>query len=148
MGTGRSGTQQTGTQQTGDTRSGPSGEQRSDQPGNQQSGEQQSGQSGEPTRTPGPPSTSASGEPSPASSPSPVPPVPAAPLAHPVIPGDTLWEIAAAHLAATSRRPRAELGALDIAPYRTRVCMVNRPHLVSGDVGLIYSGEVIELPGI
>jgi hypothetical protein len=124
--------QQPDDQQSGDTRTGQSGDQ----------------QSGETTGASDPPSTSAPGGPSPAMSPGPVPPVPAVPLVHTVIPGDNLWEIAAAHLAATSGRPRSELGALDIAPYWTRVCMVNRPHLVSGDVGLIYAGEVIELPSI
>ena len=137
-------TQQPGDQQPGDQQ--PGDQQPGDpQPGDQQPGDQQPGES---TRTPGPPSTSESGQPGPANRPGPVPPVPAVPLTHTVIPGDNLWEIAAAHLAATSGRPRAALGALDIAPYWTRVCMANRPHLVSGDVDLIYSGEVIELPGI
>lgn len=105
-------------------------------------------QSGGPTRAPGAPSTSATGSTSPAPGPAPVPPVPTVPLAHTVASGDNLWEIAAAHLATASGRPRAELGALDIAPYWTRVCVANRPHLVSGDVSLIYAGEVIELPAL
>jgi hypothetical protein len=116
-------------------------------PRTRQSGGQETGG---PTRAPEPPSTSAPGSPGtapdPGSGTAPGSPVPALPLARTVVPGDNLWEIAAAHLAAASGRQRGELGALDIAPYWTQVCMVNRQHLVSGDVGLIYAGEVIELP--
>lgn len=74
------------------------------------------------------------------------PSTPPLPTAHTVVEGDNLWEIAAAHLATASGRPRAELTALDIAPYWTRVCMTNRERLASGDVSLIYADEVIELP--
>ena len=116
-----------------------------EQPGSPQPGNPPAGG---PTRAPRTPSAPASGSPgtAPGAGPAPAPPVPAAPLAHTVTPGDNLWEIAAAHLAVASGRPRAELSALDIAPYWTRVCMANRPHLGSGDVNLIYPGEVIELP--
>jgi hypothetical protein len=109
------------------------------------SGHQPGGdQSGRSTDSPADPATPPSGS----TSPAPVPPAPAVPLTHAVVPGDNLWEIAAAHLATASGRPRAELGALDIAPYWTQLCMVNRPHLVSGDVSLIYAGEMIELPAL
>jgi nucleoid-associated protein YgaU len=76
------------------------------------------------------------------------PPTAVVPTAHVVEAGDNLWEIAAAHLAATTGRSRADLGALEIAPYWTQVCIANRPRLTSGDVSLIYAGEVIELPSI
>jgi len=76
------------------------------------------------------------------------PPVPASavPATHTVVAGDNLWEIAAARLAVISGRARAELGAVEIAPYWTRVCMLNRDRLASGDESLIYPDEVIELP--
>ena len=81
-----------------------------------------------------------------AASPAPAAPVPPVPATRTVTPGDNLWEIAASHVAAMTGRPRSVLTTLDVAPYWTRVCMANRAHLVSGDVSLIYSGEVIELP--
>jgi hypothetical protein len=71
---------------------------------------------------------------------------PPLPTAHTVVAGDNLWEIAAAHLALATARMRTDLGALDIAPYWTRVCMQNRERLRSGNVNLIYAGEVIDLP--
>jgi hypothetical protein len=121
-----------------------------DLPGSDQSGTDQSGSrsSGGRDRASGTSTPSASEPPTSAPGTAPTPPAPAAPLAHTVVSGDNLWEIAAAHLATVSGRPRVELGALDIAPYWTRVCMTNRPHLISGDVSLIYTGEQIELPAV
>jgi|GEM_PF-5840360 len=114
-----------------------------DQPADHQPADRQPGR---PTQAPGTSSTSASDSPKLAPRPAPIPPIPAVPLAHTVVSGENLWEIAAAHLAAASGRPRNELSPLDIAPYWTRVCMANRPHLTSGDVSLVYAGEVVELP--
>ena len=77
-------------------------------------------------------------------------PVPAAsaPPAHSVVAGDSLWEIAATQLATMSGRDRAALSAADIAGYWVRVCEANRGHLQSGDLNLIYAGEVVDLPAI
>jgi hypothetical protein len=77
-------------------------------------------------------------------------PVPAAsaPPAHSVVAGDSLWEIAAAQLAMITGRDRAALSAADIAGYWVRVCEANRGRLQSGDLNLIYAGEVVELPAI
>jgi hypothetical protein len=79
----------------------------------------------------------------------PVPPaaVPAPPEdAVVVAPGDSLWELAARHLAAASARPRAEIDDADVAPYWVRVCDRNRAALVSGDPNLIFPGERVVLP--
>jgi hypothetical protein len=94
--------------------------------------------------TPGP-ATPDTGAPLPPAAAVPAAPAPL-PAAHTVVPGDNLWEIAAAHLALATGRSRHDLGALDIAPYWTRVCLLNRAHLRSGDVSLIYTDEVIDLP--
>ncbi len=112
-------------------------------------GGQTGGQDGGPT---GGQSRPASGDPATADTGTADPPPAAAaappplPAAHTVVPGDNLWEIAAAHLALATARARTDLRALDIAPYWTRVCLLNREHLRSGDVSLIYAGEVIDLP--
>jgi hypothetical protein len=65
-----------------------------------------------------------------------------------VVAGDSLWGIAAAQLAAASGRERATLSAAEIAGYWVRVCEANRSRLQSGNLNLIYSGEVVELPAI
>jgi hypothetical protein len=59
-----------------------------------------------------------------------------------------LWEIAASHLAQTSGRDRAALGPADIVGYWVRVCAANRDRLRSGDLDLIYPGEVVDLPPV
>jgi resuscitation-promoting factor RpfA len=65
---------------------------------------------------------------------------------HVIAPGDHLWSIAARHLAAGTRRSRADLTPADIAPYWRRVVEHNRPRLRSGDPDLVYPGEEVELP--
>lgn len=77
-------------------------------------------------------------------------PVPAAsaPPAHSVTAGDSLWEIAAAQVASATGRERAALSPAEIAGYWVRVCEANRGRLVSGDLNLIYAGEVVELPAV
>lgn len=72
----------------------------------------------------------------------------APPPAHTVAPGDSLWEIAARHLASATGRDRAALAAPEIASYWVSVCEANRSRLGSGDPNLIYAGEVVELPPI
>jgi len=123
--------------------------------------------------TPEPPASSETPAPTPSPAPLPQHPVPAAPAApgpvptspaagpgsspvpaagappsRVVAPGDSLWEIAASHLAQTSGRDRAALGPADIAGYWVRLCEANRGRLQSGDLNLIYAGEVVELPPV
>lgn len=75
-----------------------------------------------------------------------LPAAPPAPGRHVVATGESLWTIAAAHLAGLSGRDRAALGDHEIAPYWARVVDVNRGALRSGNPDLIYPGEVLELP--
>jgi nucleoid-associated protein YgaU len=83
-------------------------------------------------------------------------PTPAAPsagvsltaVAVTVAPGDDLWRLAAARLAATADRSRAELADAEIAPYWLAVCEANRSVVRSGDVNLVYPGEVLVLPAV
>jgi hypothetical protein len=83
---------------------------------------------------------------------SPPPPIPApppsatGPAAHTVADGDNLWNIAAQHVAAVTGRDRAALPVAEIAAYWVRVCDANRATLRSGDLDLIYAGEVVTLP--
>jgi hypothetical protein len=63
-----------------------------------------------------------------------------------VSPGDNLWTIAAAQLAATSNRPRTALSDAEIARYWVAVCDANRARLRSRDLNLIHPGETILLP--
>ncbi|CAB4734558.1 unannotated protein [freshwater metagenome] len=67
------------------------------------------------------------------------------PVSYTVIAGDNLWSISAAHLNKIWGRPAtiAEVGS-----YWDRVCTINQPRLSSGNISLIYSGEVIELPNL
>ena len=65
-----------------------------------------------------------------------------------VVVGDNLWWIAARQLAAATGRDRASLSDEEIARYWVGVCEHNRPRLISGDVNLIYPGEVVELPAV
>jgi hypothetical protein len=81
------------------------------------------------------------------------PPAPApgpAPVGDEVVvaPGDNLWDLAAAHLAAVTGRPRTEISDAEIAPYWATVCEENGPRLTSGDPDLVYPGERIELPPV
>jgi hypothetical protein len=82
-------------------------------------------------------------DPAPAPGPAPAPPVSSV---HVVVPGESLWTIAAAHLAAGAGRTADQLTDPEIAPYWVRVCEHNRARLHSGDVDLIHPGEVVELP--
>ncbi len=67
------------------------------------------------------------------------------PTSYTVIAGDNLWAISANYLNKIWGRPPtiAEVGS-----YWDRVCTINQPRLSSGNVSLIYSGEVIELPNL
>jgi hypothetical protein len=65
---------------------------------------------------------------------------------HLVVEGDDLWHIAASHLASVTGREVAALSTAEIVRYWVRVCEDNRTHLQSGDLSLIYAGEVVELP--
>lgn len=75
-------------------------------------------------------------------------PAAGAPPAHTVVTGESLWQIAAAHLATTTNRDRAALPVADVAAYWVRVCDANRARLRSGDLDLIFEGEVVDLPPI
>ena len=70
------------------------------------------------------------------------------PTEHTVVAGEHLWGIAAAHLAALSGRAVATLRAEEIAPYWTRLCMLNVEHLRSGNPNLVHPGEVVRLPAV
>lgn len=65
---------------------------------------------------------------------------------HAVVPGDNLWDIAAAHLAQAHGIAGSELSPAEIHAYWTRLIAANRDSLRSGDPNLIYPGEVIQLP--
>jgi nucleoid-associated protein YgaU len=67
---------------------------------------------------------------------------------HVVAPGEHLWGIAAAHLAARSGREASALAPEEIAPYWTRLCMVNAERLRSRDPNLVHPGEVVQLPAL
>ena len=62
--------------------------------------------------------------------------------------GDNLWDLSAAALARAMGRERASLGNDEIARYWSVVCDANRASLRSGDVNLIYPGELIVLPSV
>jgi len=65
---------------------------------------------------------------------------------HVLVAGDNLWDVAASHLASVTGRDVAALSTAEIVRYWVRVCDDNRAHLQSGDVSLIYAGELVELP--
>lgn len=65
-----------------------------------------------------------------------------------VAPGDNLWSLATAQLASTTGRARATLDTGEIARYWAAVCDVNRTRVRSGNVNLIYPGELIVLPAV
>jgi hypothetical protein len=67
-------------------------------------------------------------------------------VSHVVVPGDSLWSIAAAHLAAVAGR--VEPSDAEITRYWVEVCAVNRARLRSGNLDLIFPGEVVDLPPI
>jgi hypothetical protein len=88
---------------------------------------------------------------------SPPPVAPAAPAVGPaasapgtvvVAPGDNLWELSARALATATGRGRASLDDAAIARYWLLVCGTNRDLLRSGDVNLVFSGEVVILPPV
>jgi resuscitation-promoting factor RpfA len=92
-----------------------------------------------PSTTAVPPAPSAPPVAAPAPAPSPV-------ATHVVAPGEHLWSIAAAHVAASTGRRIDDLTAAEIAPYWSGVVEINRARLRSGNPDLVYPGEVIELP--
>jgi hypothetical protein len=65
---------------------------------------------------------------------------------HTIAPGEHLWGIAALHLGELTGRDPARIPAEDVAPYWAQLCMTNAPRLQSGNVSLVYPGEVVELP--
>jgi hypothetical protein len=109
--------------------------------------------------TPTPPTTTPPTTAPPAPDPSPVPAEPPSPAAPPQSPapevastpyvvatGDSLWTIAAGHLAHATGRAVAALPADEVASYWVRVVDANRDALRSGNPNLIYAGEALELP--
>ena len=92
--------------------------------------------------------------------PSPAPPPATAPSPEPapsastvgasyvVGPGDSLWSIAATHLARRTGRAPADVADVEVAPYWVAVVAANRDRLQSGDPNLIYPGEALELPPV
>ena len=67
---------------------------------------------------------------------------------HLVEPGEHLWGIARAHLAAASGRPAVDLRPADVAPYWRRLIDANTGRLRSGDPDLIHPGEELVLPDV
>jgi hypothetical protein len=65
-----------------------------------------------------------------------------------VRPGDDQWSIAAAHLAVATARPVAGIDVDEVAGYWARVCETNRHRLRSGDVSVVFAGEVVTLPPV
>lgn len=63
-----------------------------------------------------------------------------------VAPGDNLWDLSASALASGTRRERVALDDNEIARYWSTVCDANRDTLRSGNVNLIYPGEIVVLP--
>jgi hypothetical protein len=103
------------------------------------------------TTTPGPRSTE---PPSPGATPA--PPVPpgrarapeAATDRHEVVPGDNLWDIAAAHLAEATGRPGQNITNGEIASYWVRLMAANEGLLRSGNPNLIFPGERVICPPV
>jgi hypothetical protein len=93
---------------------------------------------GTPARTPS--GTRSSGTPVPASAP------PPEPTQHTVIAGEHLWSIAASQVAAATGRATESVSAVEVAPYWTQLCMLNEARLRSGDLNVVYAGEVLDLP--
>lgn len=94
-----------------------------------------------PTTTPTTAAPAPALDPPPSSSPS-SPPV-RAPRRHVVAPGEHLWSIARHALG--ERLGRVPTDA-ELVPYWRRVCDANRARLHSGDVDVVFPGEVLELP--
>jgi hypothetical protein len=65
-----------------------------------------------------------------------------------VVPGDNLWSLSADALARATGRAHHVLTDDEIARYWIAVCNANRGALRSGDVNLIYPGEVVLLPPV
>ncbi|MEX1008240.1 MAG: hypothetical protein WD271_10410 [Acidimicrobiia bacterium] len=63
-----------------------------------------------------------------------------------VAPGDNLWDLSASALASETGRERGTLENDEVARYWRTVCDANRETLRSGNVNLIYPGEVVALP--
>jgi hypothetical protein len=74
----------------------------------------------------------------------PLPPRPEA--THTVAPGEHLWAIAAATVAARTGRAVDVLSPADIAPFWIRLVERNRSRVRSGNPSLVYAGEILELP--
>jgi hypothetical protein len=60
--------------------------------------------------------------------------------------GDNLWLIAVSAVARETGREPGTVTDDEVARYWRVVCDVNRDRLRSGDVDLIYPGEVVVLP--
>jgi nucleoid-associated protein YgaU len=67
---------------------------------------------------------------------------------HEVVPGDNLWDIAAAHLAQATGRPAQALTDREIAYHWLRLMAANRGLLRSGNPDLIFPGERVICPPV
>jgi hypothetical protein len=63
-----------------------------------------------------------------------------------VSPGDDLWSLSADALARATGRASDTLRDDEIGSYWIAVCDANRSSLRSGDVNVVYPGEVVVLP--
>jgi len=73
-------------------------------------------------------------------------PFPPAATTYVVAPGDNLWTVSAAHLAAMTDQPAGAVPDGAVTAYWERVCAMNQARLLSGNVNVIFPGEQIELP--
>ena len=73
-------------------------------------------------------------------------PFPPSATTYVVAPGDNLWTVSAAHLAAMTNQPPGAVPDGAVTAYWQRVCATNQARLRSGDVNVIFPGEQIELP--
>ena len=89
--------------------------------------------------------------PTPAKATAPAPPaaaVTASATTYVVVPGDSLWSVAAGRVAAVKGQPSGSVPEATIAAYWRQVCAVNASRLRSGDLNLIFAGELLDLPPV
>jgi resuscitation-promoting factor RpfA len=93
--------------------------------------------------------TVADATPAPSAAPAPAAPPPASvATTYTVSAGDSLWSIAADHVAGTSGRAPAQVPDAEVTGFWQRICDANQGRLRSGDLNLIFPGEQVVLPAV